>query len=221
MITQGSLGKDGIRFLTFDRLKGYFADPETGRMGVAGSLASGMMAGLVASSTAVTPTERIKTALIDDSRSPGARRFKGPIDAIRILVAEKGVIRALYAGYATTTLKQMGATSVRLGTYNIIKDYERSKGIAQTTGVSFANGAVVGVITTYSTQPFDVLKTRAQSAQGATTSEAFRSVIADYGVRGLWKGTVMRLSRTVLAGGILFTSYEAMVKLLNPLISVL
>lgn len=67
-------------------------------------------------------------------------------------------------------------------------------------------------------QPFDVIKTRAQSAKGAGTVEAFQSVMADYGVKGLWRGTTMRLGRTVFAGGILFTTYEAIVKVMKTVL---
>ena len=63
------------------------------------------------------------------------------------------------------------------------------------------NGAIAGVITTLLSQPFDTVKTRSQSAKATTTMQAVRSVLAEDGVRGFWKGTVMRLSRTVFSGG--------------------
>ncbi len=122
----------------------------------------------------------------------------------------------MYHGYAGTTLKQAGATAFRMGTYNILKDYERSHQIEQTTATNFANGAVAGIVTTYATQPFDTIKTRSQSAQGASTMDAFRSILADDGVRGFWRGTTMRLGRTVFSGGILFTVYEQVAAILNP-----
>ncbi|PNS18169.1 hypothetical protein CAC42_3614 [Sphaceloma murrayae] len=215
----GTIAKDAIRFLTFDRIKNAFKDEETGQLSTTNSLLAGMSAGIVASTFAVTPTERIKTALIDDARSSGPRRFKGAIHCTTTLIAENG-LKDVYRGYVTTTLKQMGTTTFRLGSYSIIKDYEKARGIDQTTAVNFANGAVAGTITTYATQasipnPFDVIKTRAQSAKGAGTVEAFQSVMADYGVKGLWRGTTMRLGRTVFAGGILFTTYEAIVKVMK------
>ena len=104
-----------------------------------------------------------------------------------------------------------------MGTYNILKDYETKHDIQQNTLTNFANGSVAGVVTTLSTQPFDVIKTRSQSAHGASTLEAVKSVLLDYGIRGFWKGTTMRLGRTVFSGGILFTSYEAAVKVIGPL----
>jgi solute carrier family 25 citrate transporter 1 len=98
-----------------------------------------------------------------------------------------------------------------------MKDYEKKRDIPQNTLVNFANGSVAGTVTTLATQPFDVIKTRSQSAKGTTTLEAVKSVLLDYGVRGFWKGTTMRLGRTVFSGGILFTSYEAAVKIVHPL----
>ncbi|KAF4547590.1 putative mitochondrial carrier protein 15 [Elsinoe fawcettii] len=213
----GTIAKDAIRFLSFDRIKEAFKDKETGQLSAANSLLAGMSAGIVASTFAVTPTERIKTALIDDARSSGPRRFRGAVHCTTTLVAENG-LKDVYRGYVTTTLKQMGTTTFRLGSYSIIKDYESARGIEQTTAVNFANGAVAGTITTYATQPFDVIKTRAQSAKGARTVEAFQSVMADYGVKGLWRGTTMRLGRTVFAGGILFTTYEAIVKVMKTVL---
>ncbi|KAF2682592.1 tricarboxylate transport protein-like protein [Lentithecium fluviatile CBS 122367] len=212
----GSIAKDGVRFLFFDQIKASFADPETGTLSPLRNLAAGMTAGVVASITAVTPSERIKTALIDDARNE--KRFRSGLHATRVIWQEHGIF-GLYRGFAGTTLKQASATAFRMGTYNILKDYEINRDIPQNTLVNFANGSVAGVVTTLATQPFDVIKTRSQSAHGASTMEAVKSVLLDYGVRGFWKGTTMRLGRTVFSGGILFTSYEAAVKIINPLYS--
>ena len=176
---------------------------------------AGMSAGVVASTFAVNPTERIKTALIDDARN--AKQFRSSFHAVVLIFREHGFL-GLYRGFAGTTLKQASATAFRMGTYNILKDFEQTKHINQSTVVNFANGAVAGTITTYATQPFDTLKTRAQSAKGASTIEAFSSIMADDGIRGFWRGTTMRLGRTVFSGGILFTVYEGVESLLSPLL---
>ncbi|KAK4502155.1 hypothetical protein PRZ48_005578 [Zasmidium cellare] len=212
----GSVAKDGIRFLSFDTIKNTFKDPETGTLSPLRNLLSGMASGVVASFTAVTPTERIKTALIDDARNE--KRFKSATHCIKTILAEDGMM-GLYRGLAGTTLKQAGATAFRMGTYNILKDYERQRDIQQTTLTNFANGSVAGTVTTLATQPFDTIKTRCQSSKGASTVEAFKSIVADYGVKGFWKGTTMRLGRTVFSGGILFTTYEWAAAILNPLLA--
>ena len=175
-----------------------------------------MTAGIVASITAVTPTERIKTALIDDARNE--KRFRSGLHATKTIWREHGIL-GLYRGFAGTTLKQASATAFRMGTYNILKDYETTRNIPQNTATNFANGSIAGVVTTLCTQPFDVIKTRSQSAHGASTLEAIKSVLLDYGIRGFWRGTTMRLGRTIFSGGILFTAYEAVVKVINPLYS--
>ena len=210
----GSVAKDGIRFLCFDTIKHQFADPETGTMTPLRNLLSGMTTGIVASITCITPTERVKTALIDDARRE--KRFRSVWHAIKLIVQESGPT-GLYRGFVGTTLKQASATSLRLGTYNTLKDYETKRNISQGTATNFANGAVAGTITTLGSQPFDVIKTRSQSAHGTSTVEAVKSILIDGGIRGFWKGTVMRLGRTVMAGGILFTTAESVAKLLNPL----
>jgi solute carrier family 25 (mitochondrial citrate transporter), member 1 len=210
----GTIFKDAIRFISFDTIKENFKDPETGTLSPLRNLMAGISSGVVASTFAVTPTERIKTALIDDARNE--KRFRNPWHAIKLLVAENG-LKAVYRGYVTTTMKQASTTAVRLGTYNILKDFEKVRNISQTPAVTFGNGAVAGTIVVFATQPFDTLKTRAQSVRGAGVIEAFNSIISDYGVKGLWRGGTMRLGRTVLAGGILFTTYEWIASILTPL----
>ncbi|TQN65984.1 Tricarboxylate transport protein [Colletotrichum shisoi] len=207
----GSIGKDAVRFVAFDSIRSVLDDKETRTLGPAQSIASGMAAGVVSSTVIVTPSERVKTALIDDART--TRRFRGALDCVATLAREQGVLKALWRGYVTTTLKQIGTTGFRLGSYGIIKDFERTRGVSPEGPVmSFANGALAGTVTTLATQPFDTVKTKAQRANAVGTMQSFRAIMAEDGVRGLWRGTVMRLGRTVLAGGILFTANEQAMK---------
>ncbi|KAL8748066.1 MAG: hypothetical protein Q9190_000151 [Brigantiaea leucoxantha] len=213
----GSVLKDSIRFLSFDMIKSAFADAETGTMTPLRNLGAGMTTGVVASLCAVTPSERIKTALVDDARE-GGKRYRGSVMHAVAVVWRDGGVRGMYRGLEGTTLKQASATACRMGSYNILKDWEWKRGIEQGTAVNFANGAVAGTLTTYATQPFDVVKTRSQSAKGASAMEAARSIWAEAGVGGFWRGTVMRLSRTVVSGGILFTVYERVAGVLRTVV---
>ena len=114
----GSIAKDGARFLSFDMIKDAFKDPETGALSPLRNLLAGMSAGVVASILAVTPTELIKTALIDDART--TKRFHSARHGVRVIYSEHGFL-GLYSGFAGTTLKQAGATAFRMGSYNIIE----------------------------------------------------------------------------------------------------
>lgn len=195
-----------------------FEDPETHTLGPMQSIASGMVAGVISSTLIVTPTERIKTALIDDAKTQ--HRFRSAWNCVSTLTAEQGLRRALYAGYITTTLKQIGTTGFRLGSYSIIKDWEKRRGINVDSAVTtFANGAVAGTVTTLATQPFDTIKTKAQQAKVVGTMESIRVILKEDGFfKGFWRGTVMRLGRTVLAGGILFTANEQAVTMLKTIL---
>ena len=58
----GTAFKAGVRFLSFDAIKNVLADAD-GKLSPARGILAGMVAGSVESVVAVTPTERIKTAL--------------------------------------------------------------------------------------------------------------------------------------------------------------
>ncbi|BCR98305.1 uncharacterized protein AKAW2_31624A [Aspergillus luchuensis] len=107
-----------------------------------------------------------------------------------------------------------------MGTYNILKEIVKAHDIAPTVLTTFCMGAVAGVVTVYATQPFDTIKTRAQGVQGAGLVEAVRNIQSDYGIRGFWKGSSMRLGRLLLSGGIVFSVYEKMTYLLHPSVRV-
>lgn len=149
---------------------------------------------------------------IDDAK--GARQFKSSLHATKVLVQQHGITE-LYRGLVSTAMKQSATSAVRMGTYNMLKEATKAKGIKTNVFTTFGIGAVAGVVTVYATQPFDTIKTRAQGVQGASISEASRSVIRDYGIRGFWKGSTMRLGRLLLSGGIVFSVYEEVSAILS------
>ncbi|KAL4900173.1 hypothetical protein BDW74DRAFT_102711 [Aspergillus multicolor] len=211
----GTAFKAGVRFLSFDTIKNLMSDAD-GALSPGRGILAGMTAGVVESVVAVTPTERIKTALIDDARSSTARRYKGGFHALRMILAESG-FKEVYRGLVSTTMKQAATSGVRMGSYNILKELVSSRTNIKdkkNPALTFGMGATAGIITVYMTQPFDTIKTRAQGAKGASTMEALQSVLKDGGVRALWRGSTMRLGRLVLSGGIVFTVYENVATLL-------
>ncbi|KAJ5677232.1 uncharacterized protein N7477_002865 [Penicillium maclennaniae] len=207
----GTTVKAAVRFVSYDTIRNAVAD-DRGVLSPGRGMLAGMIAGAVESVLAVTPTERIKTALIDDAK--GARQFRSSFHATQILVQRHGITE-LYRGLLSTAMKQSATSAVRMGTYNMLKEAIKAKGIKTNVFTTFGIGAVAGVVTVYATQPFDTIKTRAQGVQGAGIVEASRSVIRDYGVRGFWKGSSMRLGRLLLSGGIVFSIYEEVSAILS------
>lgn len=212
----GTAAKAGVRFLTFDSVQSLLADAD-GKLDAKWRVVAGMAAGAMEAILAVTPTERIKTALIDDAR--GANRFTSASDATVAVLREQG-IAGLYRGLSSTIIKQSATSAVRMGLYSTLKDVysEQTGKKANSTVVSFTLGAIAGTGTVYATQPFDTIKTRAQGAKGESLATAIRNVLAENGVRGFWKGSSMRLGRLVLSGGIVFSVYEQISGVLRGLI---
>lgn len=201
----GNMGKDAVRFFAYDAIKKQLAGPD-GRTGFFQGIFSGMCAGAAESVLAVTPSECIKTALIDDAKG-GRGTLKGFPDAIRSIVRTQG-LKGLYRGLLPTTIKQASTSAVRMGSYSFMKETTESRGIEHNSLTTFLMGSIAGVITVYTTQPFDSIKTRAQALGSAGTVEAFKSIVADHGIKGFWRGSTMRLGRLILGGGIVFTVYE-------------
>lgn len=205
-LVAGTALKAGVRFLAFDSIKAQLVD-EQGKLSTSRGILAGMAAGAVESLLAVTPTERIKTALIDDAK--GAKRFKSTTHAISLLLREQG-LAGLYRGLISTTAKQSATSAVRMGSYNALRtQYQTRMGhLPKSTLETFAMGSIAGCITVYMTQPFDTVKTRAQCSQGETLMRAVRGTWQDGGLRSFWRGSTMRLGRLVLSGGIVFSIYE-------------
>lgn len=199
------MAKDGVRFFAYDAIRTKLAGP-SGRAGIFQGLLAGMCAGFAESVLAVTPSERIKTALIDDARS-GAGKLRGMGDAIRQIVRSRG-LQGLYTGLLPTTLKQASTSAVRMGSYNMLKEIGQAKGIQHNAATTFLMGCMAGTITVYTTQPFDSIKTRSQALGSTGTWQSFQNILQDHGVGGLWKGSTMRLGRLFLGGGIVFSVYE-------------
>ncbi|KAK1719345.1 mitochondrial carrier domain-containing protein [Colletotrichum acutatum] len=208
----GTTFKAGVRFLSFDSIRNSLMDSE-GRLTPVRGILAGMIAGCVESIVAVTPTERVKTALIDDAKS-GARKYASGTNALVTMVKKHGFAE-IYRGLVSTTLKQSTTSAVRMGSYNVLREQSKQHGLPNNSLVTFGSGSVAGIVTVYATQPFDTIKTRAQSARGAGTLEAFRMVLSERGLRGFWSGSTMRLGRLILSGGIVFTVYEKVSGLLS------
>lgn len=226
----GTVFKASVRFLSFDSIRNALAD-ENGKLGSGKGMLAGMTAGCVESLVAVTPTERIKTALyvpasfmglftrgkragidilcsIDDAKS--AKRFRGVLHAMPILVREQG-LATIYRGLISTTIKQSATSAARMGSYNVLRETMKSNNLPLNSFTTFGIGSIAGIITVYSTQPFDTVKTRVQSANGSGMGDAVKSILREQGISGFWRGSTMRLGRLVFSGGIVFTVYEAVV----------
>ncbi|OWO99049.1 hypothetical protein B2J93_6626 [Marssonina coronariae] len=99
---------------------------EDGTLTPARNILAGMTAGLLVSICGVTPTERVKSALIDDARS--SRVYASTPHATRSIIQENG-LRGLYRGLTGTTIEQASAVCFHMGSYNVLKDLKVKHGV--------------------------------------------------------------------------------------------
>ncbi|KAI0655688.1 mitochondrial tricarboxylate transporter [Cubamyces menziesii] len=220
----GNAVKAGVRFVSYDHFKHALADAE-GKVSPPRSLLAGLGAGMTEAVFAVTPSETIKTKLIDDAKSPNPR-FRGLLHGTACIVREEG-IRGIYRGLfpvsCSSLLMAAGANSaVRFTTYTTLKQLVQGQGRAGqpvSSVMTFGIGAVAGLVTVYTTMPLDVIKTRMQSLEARQAYKnsfhcAYR-IFTEEGILRFWTGTTPRLARLVMSGGIVFTVYENIIKLIG------
>jgi solute carrier family 25 citrate transporter 1 len=210
--------KCGVRFFFFENIKQQLSSVVPKDAVLLHNVLAGMGAGVAESLLAVTPSERIKTALIDDAKT-GKKQLRGGLHAVQVIFREQGV-KGLFKGILPTTLKQSMTSAARMGSYSTLKHIGQRYGVPSNSLTTFATGAAAGTFTVYATQPFDSIKTRAQGLNGMGTINSAQSIIKDFGVKGLWRGSTMRLGRLLLSGGIVFTVYEKTRGMLDTILNV-
>ncbi|EGX89970.1 mitochondrial tricarboxylate transporter (Ctp), putative [Cordyceps militaris CM01] len=208
-----------VGFVAFDQYKSLLAD-ENGKLSGPRTVLAGFGAGITESLLAVTPTESIKTTLIDDRKSANPR-MRGFLHAVPIIARERG-LRGFFQGFVPTTLRQSANSATRFGSYTFFKQIAESytaPGEKLGTASTFGLGGLAGLVTVIVTQPLDTLKTRMQSPEAkqvyGNTLRCAGMIFRNEGVRTFWSGAVPRLVRLVMSGGIVFTMYEKSMELMD------
>ncbi|KEP52225.1 CTP1 citrate transporter [Rhizoctonia solani 123E] len=210
----GNAAKAGVRFLSYDKFKQMLAD-QNGKVSAPRSLAAGLGAGMMEAIFAVTPSETIKTKLIDDSKLPQPR-FRGLIHGTGIIVREEG-IRGVYRGLFPVMMRQGANSAVRFTTYSTLKQFVQSnmrlrEGIPLPSSVTFGVGAVAGLVTVYTTMPLEQVPLFTIICNSFDC--AYQTFVND-GFLSFWRGATPRLARLMLSGGIVFTVYEKVIVILG------
>ncbi|KAJ2497599.1 hypothetical protein GGH96_004974 [Coemansia sp. RSA 1972] len=214
----GNAAKAGVRFLTYDTVKEMLRAKD-GSLSTARMMVAGLCAGVIEGGSVVAPSEVIKTRLIHDQCMPNSQ-FRGTLDCVRSVLREDGV-RGLYRGVGPVMMRQGANSCVRFAAYDSLKQLMLRNTRVDAKDIpfvySFGLGMAAGIITVYSTMPFDVVKTRMQSPNMEYTNsiQCALRVTKSEGVRALWKGATPRLTRLMFSGAIVFATYEQAMKLLR------
>ncbi|TDL27018.1 mitochondrial tricarboxylate transporter [Rickenella mellea] len=215
----GNAVKAGVRFVSYDHFKSMLADQQ-GKVSAPRSLLAGLGAGVMEAVFAVTPSETIKTKLIDDAKRPNPQ-YRGLVHGTISIVRKEG-IRGIYRGLFPVVMRQGANSSVRFTTYTTLKQFVQGNarpGQTIPSSVTFGIGAIAGLVTVYTTMPLDVIKTRMQSLEARQLYRnsfhcAYR-IFTEEGLFRFWAGTTPRLARLVMSGGIVFTIYEKIIAVIG------
>ncbi|KAI0090071.1 mitochondrial carrier domain-containing protein [Irpex rosettiformis] len=152
----GNSLKAGVRFVSYDHFKHMLADSE-GKVSSGRSLLAGLGAGMAEAPFAVTPSETIKTKLVDDAKRPNPR-FRRLIYGTATIVKEEG-IRGIYRGLSPVMMRQGANSAVRFTTlYTTLKQRVQSNappGQTLPSSITFSIGAIAGLVTVYTTMPLE------------------------------------------------------------------
>ena len=193
----------------FKRSYGYTEDKQLSlnQIGIAGALSA------VPTTAIMAPGERIKVILqVQDTQAvAGGKKFAGPMDVVKHLVRTEGVA-SVFRGSAATLLRDGSGSYAYFAVYEYIKRTLTPEGQSLSPTAVVVGGGFAGVCNWLVALPFDVVKSRIQtstSAGGSTSMAAVaRSLIAEGGVRALYKGAAPALLRAFPANAACFLGME-------------
>ncbi|KAG1731018.1 mitochondrial carrier domain-containing protein, partial [Suillus lakei] len=208
----GNSVKAGVRFVSYDYFKSMLADAEV--------IFPGLGAGMMEAITAVTPSETIKTKMIDDAKRPHPQ-YRGLAHGTMSIIQQEGIF-GIYRGLFPVMMRQGSTSAIRFAIYTTLKQFVQGTtrpGRQLPPGITFAIGAVAGLVTVYATQPLDVIKTRMQSLsarqQYRNSFHCGYRILTEEGIFRFWTGTTPRLARLVISGGLVFTVYEKIISIIG------
>lgn len=140
--------------------------------------------------------------------------------------------RGFFAGYGATAVRDAPHAGLYVLFYEqfkkrLSKMYGRSKGVAVdgpqassnmtsslAATINFSSGAMASATCSFITNPFDAVKTRIQLQphQYRNTFQAIRKMVTEEGVRSLYDGLALRLTRKAISSALAWMLYEEIVR---------
>jgi len=160
-------------------------------------------------------SQRAFTTVVTSAEAP---KYRGMVNTIYVISQEEGV-RALYNGLVPGLQRQMAFASIRIGLYDAVKqsyiDLFRANGLVSENniGLRILAGITTGAAAVTCAQPTDVVKVRMQAQSKGVkrytgTINAYKTIGAHEGVRGLWKGTLPNITRNGIVNAAELVSYD-------------
>jgi len=174
-----------------------------GELSLGHILMGGLLSQLVVAPTVTAPLERIKVLL---QVFPG--KFSGQTDCLSYIIRTEGY-RGLFRGSLLTLARDVPAFCSYFATYETLRKMVRQEdgrvGVLDTALI----GGVSGVIGWAVEIPFDNIKNRHQVCLGKrSVSQTINGIIAEGGLRQLYRGSGVILVRAFPTNAATFLAYE-------------
>ncbi|XP_068150579.1 mitochondrial magnesium exporter 1 [Drosophila tropicalis] len=207
-----------VDFAVYAAGKRLFQTDEHVRLTYPQIFTAGAIAG-VCSALVTVPSDRIKVLLQTQPVTGGQLMYNGMTDAVVKLYREGGM-KSLFRGTCACILRD-SPTGFYFVAYEGLQDFARQRsktGQISTTSTILAGG-IAGIVFWTLAVPFDVLKSRLQSAPEGTYKHGIRSVFRDLmateGPSALYRGILPVLIRAFPATAAVFFGVEFANELLN------
>jgi len=175
----------------------------------AGNLASGGAAG-ASSLLFVYSLDYARTRLANDAKSAkkgGERQFNGLIDVYKKTLASDG-LRGLYRGFGPSVTGIIVYRGLYFGLYDSLKPVLLTGNLEGNFLASFLLGWVVTTGSGLASYPLDTVRRRMMMTSGeavkySSSIQAFNQIVAQEGVRSLFKGAGANILRGIAGAGVL------------------
>lgn len=124
---------------------------------------------------------------------------------------------APYAGLYVLTYEQFKKRLSSLGNHTLALSSPGSQGNMKSSlaaTINFGSGALAGATCSFISNPFDAVKTRIQLQPQSYRNmvQAARKMIAEEGVRSLYDGLVLRMTRKAMSSALAWMLYEELIR---------
>jgi solute carrier family 25 citrate transporter 1 len=152
--------------------------------------------------------DTVKIKLIHDRLTKN--KYKGTFDGMKKIVAKEG-FGGIYTGIGPTLVKFSMNQGIRFMIYDtIMGQIEKVKSIPIHAKRAVCGG-LAGAVSVIANQPVDVIKTNMQGLHAhkyKSSIDCFKQTMKHEGMRGLYKGTLPRITRVTNTVAITFVLLE-------------
>ncbi|TKA73996.1 hypothetical protein B0A49_03887 [Cryomyces minteri] len=211
-----------VQFGSYNFYKRFFENTPGANLGAGQRLACGALAGIT-SVTCTYPLDIVRTRLSIQSASfaaiqrkePGAR-LPGMWATMAGMYKNEGGFLALYRGIVPTVAGVAPYVGLNFMVYESVRVYFTPEGERNPTAIGkLGAGAISGAVAQTCTYPFDVLRRRFQintmsgiGYQYKSIFDAIRVIVAQEGVKGLYKGIAPNLLKVAPSMASSWLSFE-------------